>query len=72
MLDWLQQLQFKLCLPVQPGETAELMERLEDCQMTLGPMATNRYRCHLVLCGMEGFHHVLILQQFRFRFRCYC
>ena len=28
----------------QPAETSELMERLEDCQMTLGSMATNHYR----------------------------
>ena len=35
----------KPCLSAQPAETSELMERLEDCQMTLGSMATNRYRC---------------------------
>ena len=34
------------CLPpgfLQPSDTSELMERLEDSLMTLGSMATNRY-----------------------------
>jgi hypothetical protein len=31
-----------VCL-VQPSETAELVERLEDAQMALGGMAANRY-----------------------------
>lgn len=30
-------------LPVQASETAELVEKLEDSQMTLGSMASNRY-----------------------------
>ena len=38
-----------------------MMERLEDCQMTLGPMATNRYRCHHVPRGMRWKLYVLIL-----------
>lgn len=30
-------------LPLQPSDTSELMERLEDSLMVLGSMATNRY-----------------------------
>jgi len=51
---------------VQPSDTSELMERLEDSLMTLGSMATNRYaapfraevqawiRCGAVGCGRAG------------------
>lgn len=46
---------------VQPSDTSELMERLEDSLMTLGSMATNRYAAPFraevqawIRCGAAG------------------